>query len=560
MSFLEQLLKGVAAGNAQRATAFEVVRKDRAAAAAAEEAVEAPQQRFHGWRKRKREWKGRVSATVEQVLEAWHATRRDECGITTIDDGHACTVAGCIHTDSIQCISDDLRLYGCITSGLHHVCHTDRGCYQRYTTADGGIFCIFSRRFIETYIDTTRYGQKMRETEMHLRAPVSYVVTEARAERKCRRDTVRAERRAAREAAGPAGVAAGAPTRMRFGMSIPEKQRDMLTVAEAKVASARALAGDCGGDDSRVDGFIAIDGTDEVDNTVVATRARPMLTDGSSPSVAPAPWSTAVTTAHGSRALVLRDVGARARMRRPPKEYFSRYTRADIGHIAGALFDKKHRTTLHKRRTVMAAEAALSAISRYYVACADAHVRPCAQERDALYETAVQRVPQVTAVDLDGTRRTRYVAFLYELWRVVIATPYFRAKRNAFRLASHTLGALYMLREPFAIASPDGTVAATVVEEPDAFLVEHLPPPALLRRWDARVTVHSASRVVAIKGAAGGHIEFSMTCISNGRNAIKAALLSIETDAERVAVAARLRTAYETGAFENDSEIYYRCD
>lgn len=498
----------------------------------------------------------------------------------TIDEGHLCTTVGCIDTDSIQCIAVGLKLYGCINSGNHHVCNLDRTCRQRYTSADGGVFCIFSRHFIETYVDSTRYGMCMRQTNIHLDLEdVPQNEELARAVRKRRRQEHRLERRAASSVSTAAdgsktwsdviaetGEERSQPSvkRMRFLMELPEPPRDMTAVAEATEVRTRAVAGDCGGTDSHVDGFVAIDGTDEVD-TASAPRVR-LLADRQATAITTAKSSAptpVVRQTSSSRALVVRvetfaERMENLRIRRPLREYFMRYTRTDICSIIASLFDANYRDALHKIQAAAAEEVSLDTLSRYYVACVNAGVRPNAHERDALYDMCVRRVPQVTTATLDAGRSARYVAFIYELWRVAIETPYFRAERNRFRLASHTLGALYMLREPFTLAAPDGTVAATVMTEPDAFLVAHLPPQSLLRDWSVRVTTHSASRVVAVKGVARGQIEFSKTCISSGRNAIKAALLSIETEDERALVAARLRNAYVTGTFEDDSAIYWR--
>lgn len=584
MSFLETLLDGVNVGAAQRREAQDAARLR----AKAEEKHHRRAQRitngddegdtdddgssrahghFRGWRQRKRARKGggdastaAVVASPGVVLERWHAIRREEYGMKAIDDGHMCTVTGCVDTGSIQCVDADLALYGCINSGRHHVCNVDRDCTQLYTTADGGVFCIFSRRFVETYVDTTRWGERMSEREIYMGAADPHDATQAKDGRKRRRDMIRSERRAARGAVGVNGED-GAPTRLRFGMAIQETQRDMTAVSEAIGVSARVLTGDCGGEDSRADGFIAINGTDEVDDTTAAMRARALLTDAATAASASLQFSAFAPDragkAYSSRAIVQAG-GCQTRLWRAPREYFARYTRTDIDRIVGAVFDTAHRAKLHRRQADATRVVAYDAISRYYAACRGICVRPSAQECDVLYAEAVARVPQIEPVELGGERRVRYVAFLYELWRIAIATPYFRLKRNSFKLVSHTLGALYMMREPFTIASPDGTVAATVLEEPDAFLTENLPPPVLLRDWKARVAVYSASRIVAVKGTAGGCVEFSMTCVSNGRNAIKAALLSIETDAERKAVAERLRLAYDEGTFEDDREIYFR--
>ncbi len=508
--------------------------------------------------------------TCESALEQWHAHRRSEYGMATLDERHLCTSGMCMDTHSIQCIDKGLKLYGCVISGIHHVCECDVNCHQRYTSEDGGIFCLFSRVFIEPFIDHTRHwGQAMIAKDDHLSAVLPTTKHEVRTYRRNkarerREDEVKRLETSLALSDVIAAVDADkepAAKRMRFLMEIPGPKRDMVTVDEATSVQVRTIAGDCG-TDAHIDGYIAVDGEEEVDTiemprqVLLANSAH--QEEAKTPTPAPLSTSKSIVADSKSRALSTNE-GAleKWRFRLPPSEYFCCYTRPDIEKIIVSLFDMQHRKKLHKRQEVTMEAEALDEILRYYRACSMSETRPGVHERDSLYTACTRRVPQVTIAVLDDERRDRYTAFVYELWRVAIETPYFRESRNRFRLVSHTLGALYMLREPFSLASSDGTVVATVMDTPDEFLSENLPAQGLLRDWDVRVAAYSASRVVAIKGVSRGRVEFSKTCISNGRNAIKTALLSIETDAERTEVADRLRMAYEEGSYFDDSSIYF---
>ncbi len=509
--------------------------------------------------------------TCESALEVWHAHRRSEYGMGVIDENHLCSSVGCIETRSIQCINKDLGLFGCVNSGIHHVCKLDHDCHQRYLSPDGGIFCLFSCLFIETFSDNTKkWGAAIIATDMHSAAVDPRKPCQVRAYRRNKARERRADE--AREAPTTnvlsdaiAVVEEEEPKqkpakRMRFLMEIPGPKRNMEAVAEATDVQVRTIEGDCG-TDAHIDGYIAVHGEEEVDTIEFPRRmliAESAHKEDEETPRPPPPQKTSSIVESSSRTLSTTHGALETwKFRRPPPEYFCTYTHGDIEKIIVSLFDARHRRVLHVRQQASMEAEALDEILRYYRACAGSGTRPGVHERDTLYDACGSRIPQITVTRLDDERRECYTAFVYELWRVVIETPFFREARSRFRLVSHTLGALYMLREPFTLASSDGTVVATVMDARDEFLTEHLPAQGLLRDWDVRVAAHSASRVVAVKGVSRGRVEFSKTCVSHGRNTIKTALLSIETDNERTAVAKRLRTALEEGSYLDDSIIYF---
>jgi hypothetical protein len=480
--------------------------------------------------------------TLEGVLCDWHALRRSEYGMDTIDYRHVCTRNDCVHTESIECISPELRLYGCIRSGIHHICNLNSDCKVIYTTADGGVFCTFSRKFIETYVDQSLYGRAMVVNDYYdgpatTRDDALTVASSEKPAQAWQEDIFGVER----------GDEGKAGARRRFSMRVVEPGRDMVIVAEATDVSVRTIAGDCGAEDDSDSPAPPRLGSNAPADEYLPPQPQQPLQPRSSKST-----SRAIVTDTTTAQSVFMPLRGRVL-----REHLTRYTYGDIGKIAALLFDVRHRTEVETMLRETAETAALDEMCRYYRQCAEAQELPNAHVRDAIYRRHMQESPSVTQPGaLDEGRLARLKAFVYELWRVMLATPYFKRAPNKFRLVNHVLGALYMLREPFALARDDGVVFAEILPRDD-FLHAHLPAQNLLKNWKARAPVYSMSRVLAVKGVVNGRMEFNKTGVSSGRNAIKDALMSIGTDAERWYVVERLRTAYEHGTFEADDFVYF---
>lgn len=507
---------------------------------------------------------------VEDALHAWHATRRSEYGMDTIDAGHECTWALCLASGSIVCIDSKLMLYGCVNSGIHHVCERDKGCTSRYTSDDGGAFCLYSKEYLETHINETMFDTWSRcrdyTSTRALRADaLAEITAKARSQIEGSSSSLPPPEISWRDALTNSsadaidGSGGGA---MRYRMRLPEKERDMVLVDEAMDVSVRAITGDCGGTDARADGYLDINGTEEVDQAqslefyhhqAPRRRLEPLP-----PEQDPLPLRRSVKGSSSALSVPLLPMD---RPYQPPPEYLSRTTRRDIQAIIHALFDVRYRRRVRASQLVLARTAEADAVRRYYEACWAEGVRPSVHVRDALLSAVVEDAPQLlTDVGLDKEQDRAYTNFVYELWRIAIHTTYFREARTKFRLLSHTLGALYMLRHPFVLAAPDGTVVASASDIGDAFLIHNLPPQGMLRDWDVPIHTQSPARIIAVTGVTRGRVTFSKTCISAGSNVIKAALLSLENDDVRGYVAGRLRDALECGIYEDDSYIFMTAD
>ena len=457
--------------------------------------------------------------TVEAALRQWHAMRRSEYGMTVIDYAHMCTRQHCILSESIQVIEPSLRLYGCLNSGVYHLCNQDTGCSVCYTSRDGGIFCMFSMYFIETWIDASKFGMVMPVKDFYI-GPTS------------RPDNVPQESGVSSSSSWSEVLCGDAPPeedgkRVEFAMRVVEPERDMETVAEATNVEVRAIIGDCGAEGEGGEG----EGK-ELPRIAFNAPSLHLMQRQST------------------------DVGGVSRLL-APTEYLTRYTSRDIAKIIETLFNVNYRRQLAQQFHGAAETTALDDLCRYYRLCAETHARPNAHVRDSICHVARSEEPVITQPGrLAAERLAQFKAFVYELWRVMLATPHFTRFPNKFRLINHVVGALYMLREPFSLAAADGTVFEEILPR-DEFLFEHLPAQSQLRDWNVRTSVFSSSRVLAVKGVVRGRIDFGKTGVSSGRNVIKEALLSIETDDERWYVVDRLRTAYERGTYEDDSIVYY---
>ncbi len=463
---------------------------------------------------------GPPPSNVGDALRLWHAMRRSEYGMTLIDYAHMCTRHHCIVSGSIQTIEPSLRLYGCLNSGVYHVCDRDTSCSVRYTSQDGGVFCMFSMYFIETYVDGTRFGEVMPVKDYYT-GPTS------------RPDDERHTNGGTVSSTWSDVLCGEAPPenegkRVEFAMRVVEPERDMETVAEATNVAVRAIIGDCGAEGEE-------EGEEEEALLLTSNAAPLSLMQQQSlervkEGILPPP---------------------------PHTEYLTRYTSMDIGRIIKTLFDVRYRRELAQTFHCAAETTALDDLCRYYRSCAETYVRPNVHVRDSICYVSRSDEPSITQPGLlSAEHHARFKAFVYELWRIMLSTPHFTRFPNKFRLINHVVGTLYMLREPFSLAASDGSVFEEIVPR-DEFLFEHLPAQSQLRNWNVHTTVYSSSRVLAVKGVVRGRIDFGKTGVSSGRNVIKEALLSLETDAERWYVVDRLRAAYEQGTHEDDSYVHY---
>lgn len=470
----------------------------------------------------------------QKILRDWHTMRRVEYGHTSIDYYHACTWHTCVNTGSIQCLSEEFHLYGCVRSGVHHVCEVDAKCSVFYTTGDGGVYCLFSGRFMRNTIDESRFGgpADIREEYVRPTSSASDTLTLSAASEPTWADKMGIF------GDEDVGDESKKGQRKRFSMSVIEKGRDMVKVDEASNVSVRAIEGNCGSN--------LLELTSDKD---VAPSTQPL----------PPPQPTFVSN---STALIANGPSVRrvwdSVKGAASKDHFSRFTLSDISKIIQSLFDDDIRNRIDTNLREMAEMAALDELVRYYRTCAESYILPCSHVRMSIYRHHVDLRLTIDSAPFDDDLLSQFSAFVYELWRIMLATPYFEKAPNKFKLVNHVLGSLYMLKEPFTLASGDSGTIFTEILPRDEFLTKHLPAQKLLKDWNENVStrVFSASRVLSSKGVVRGHLEFSKTGVSSGRNTIKDALMSIDSDAEREYVVERLRTAYYEGLLTNDLHVY----
>jgi hypothetical protein len=541
-----------------------------------DEDVFAPNARRGGWRVSHSPGPagGRKPLDTKKILHDWHTHRRLNMGLETIDDGHSCGLS-CALSGALVAISHEHNLYGCVNSGIHHVCSLDEGCELLKTTMDGGVWCLFSNRFVETFVDQTRFGKAMEAKELNSTTDLPKQPHDAPSERlrrKKKREEIREERLKAARVEQTTAVghtedpSFSRPDRVRFGLRVKESEKDIGVVPQDEPVVMHPVMGT--GKRTRADGD-----DDDDDDDDDADETPLLICDSRSTSARNSKSGTLVTETKRKRARLRGGAGgwrgkeklrqavlpvAQIRQPRalveterslflhsvPPKEFYHDHTESDIRKIVEALFDVPLRQEIHREQAEARQKVAAAAIQQYRAACYAEGARPCVHQSDALVRMTAENIPQVSVVRVEGADVQEFAQFVCTMWRLILATPYFESKPNTFRLLNHTLGCLYMMQLPLILAASDGSgYNETVTDHGNKFLAEHLPPPQLLYNWNPHIVLHSAPRIIAVKGNPGHRIAYNMSLISTGRNTIKTALLSLETQEERVVAKNMLKKA-----------------
>ena len=526
-----------------------------------EDEVFAPNARRGGWR-----CVLPAKEDTKEILHAWHTHRYYNMGLATIDDGHKCTM-NCVLSGALVVISEEQSIYGCVNSGAHHVCALDNNCELLKTSMDGGIWCLFSNRFVETFVNQTRFGTPLEPKEINIRENIPdepYDAPDERMKRKQKRAAIREERAKAARMGGDLSFVEPEtftrPLRVRFGLQqVKESAEDVGTIPQDEPVVMHAIMGTGERTHQRSGGEESLLICDSRSAVALKSKSGTVVTEAKKTRVrlkgGAGGWRgkeklrqpTLPLTRGGGTRKVLDLVETKRSLflySVPPKEFYNDHTESDIRKIVAALFEPALRQEIHKEQEQTRTLAAAAAIQQYRAACYSEGARPCAHQSDVLVRMTSSNIPQVSTVHVNGAEIQEYAHFVSTMWRLILATRHFENKPNTFRLLNHTLGCLYMMQLPLVLAASDGSgIDETVTETSDKFLMEHLPPPQLLYNWNPYIVLLSAPRIIAVKGNPGNRVAYNMSLISTGRNTIKTALLSLDTQQERSIAAKMLREA-----------------
>lgn len=115
-------------------------------------------------REQNSEVKRHTVINIQKLLERWMKYRREINGFTDIISTHVCEFNLCVKTKRIQLINLAESLYGCIYSGIYHICKENRSsCNNLTNNEDGIIICTFSGVEIEKKIEENRYGRPKKD-------------------------------------------------------------------------------------------------------------------------------------------------------------------------------------------------------------------------------------------------------------------------------------------------------------------------------------------------------------------------------------------------------------
>ena len=602
-TFLGGLLAEVSEGRAQL---FSAVGTLNAASGAAGLRTEARQRRRVRRTQRRREAK-----TVDEVLERWQHMRLKELGFKTIIEGHVCSMGTCEASGSIQLIDDDLNLYGCIKSGVFHVCEASisQSCKETYTTTEGDILCIFSKKAVSRSADSTLYGEQLMGHDSSKTLETGPVVRVSVAARRARNSARVAEtssldwasggygegsaaaaaaqvvrHREQRDAAEtstrqlhvlteidralvyddavelpPEAIQAGveAPRkRYRHGMLIDStKNVDYKPLLAAKTTVAQAIRR-VGSSASAAETYVAIDGTDDIETigqgapTVLALAAA----EEHRKTLAPCSSSTA-TTPSGSGGLQLAlsstqlTSGVNARIH---ADYLNASTPTDIETIISTLFRPSFRNSLVREYNKEVQDATRASHVRYIRQCHSASVRPCLHALIQLRQTHLDRTPNLACSRGISTELLKsYTAVAYLLWIMSTRSSNYQQHHTQFRLVDHVVVVLYMLKDKLSIASASGGEPVVVFEN-DGFLNDHLPDYQVIRTWSVPLTrgLHTVSRVLTKTAMRKKYLDLSKTNISNGQAALMKVLQEHTSDRDSTNLADSLFYAFDTGVVD----------
>ncbi len=372
--------------------------------------------------KRSADRSARISR-AKDVVESWMHTREHIYGFEGVDDNHICTVRGCIETKSIEMVHRSLMLYGCVVSGVYHMCAgTTDSCRNVTLGGDGMYTCTFSGVSLGPKIERRIYGKPK--------------------------------------------------TNMAHFSEEAEPTQDELDIQESIERSLRSVGGT----------EIVESGSDK-GATAAAGGGRRTARIA---SLGPVPDTQSV---HEPEEFVLVDTSSHssgaARRANKRRRCFSAASMAasqsDITAVVyDLLYNASERRRIDSKRVSEMKVSSANAIRKFYKRKKRAGTRPMRHEVERIRRTQQNKKMRLRPVEHDSARTAIYVRIIYDLWKLIIETPYCTNNWSKFHIKQHAIGMLYMLQMDFATTESG---VSDVLLNADGFLYEHLPHQSDLREW-----------------------------------------------------------------------------
>jgi hypothetical protein len=429
-------------------------------------------------------------ARIDRALEKWHDERRVSFGMSTIDTLHVCS-RECQSSGAIQVIDAELRLYGCLRSGAHHVCDSLRAmCKIYYLNDHGEYFCTFSCISLGVSVSRSLYDGPEAEHDGVMGGDDGGYDLQSEPDEDCD---------------GDAGLGYD---------DVLHHDWEAETSAASAAASARKRRND--GDSAYGMRLIVPPPPAPPPVVVVSTT---VVTDGSSSR-----------TKHASGQFVGEDGRpASLSLAERRRKLIQPAAQIQIYDIVRAIMTSNERRRISEVQTSRRHTDTSKEMTLFYDKARRDRVRPNVHDRDAIFDMCVARNRSIGVASLTSQDLTRYSAVVFETWRVIVNSTFFETSSANFDLLRHTLGTLYLLASDQGIVmdDPDDEFACVEVLPRDAALEAMLPAQNALSAWQT--------------------FNFSKRAITRGRFTLKSGLEALVGEAERADAMLRIRQAYEFG-------------
>jgi hypothetical protein len=454
-------------------------------------------------------------AVVEEQLRQWYQ-RRLFGGFADIDYGHQCSIEAC--ADWIQPIGPtELRLYGCLRSGLYHVCALGADCaiqpaspgYRRACRnnveefgREGSEHCVFSRCFARRVFEfdfsvraSSRQalhngdydwgGNSDRDGDSGMDSAADNLVNPFALDASPPASPVRThERPAAAPPESPTIVALAAGLKQRRLLSSqssspqslsppPERRSPEHTPVTSLTASAEGLSGT-----KRV-----------TPDTPDMGTSRAALSQ-SAPAPAPAPASTG---ASGTQTLAEAAAGARDLRTGRYSEQLVKHHRdrerqlAEIRQLVERLCcNRKLHDEMCERMRRDRQQLLREAVMDYLRQCRMFTRRPSLPVLLSLCRRAQRNLAPVPAQPIDDETMGRVCGIVYRAWDVVLRVLQRRTDSRTTNFRTFTLGVLYMMQTEFSISDQMASVSAGAANASASSVLAAVQSPPLLAAGAAR--------------------------------------------------------------------------
>ncbi len=365
----------------------------------------------------------------EVLIRGWMDARTAMHGLTCIDATHVCTY-DCVSDGNIQPIDETTGLYGCLRSGVYHICNgSSATCRNVELTKEGEYVCTFSGAVLGVKLEETIYGiPDTGRSEFDMGIDPSY--EEMKVQHSLEREVAPGE-----HAAEP--IASLGPSAM-----LPD---------EKFVRVSKLSANSDTNDDLHI-------------NVNNAVRDRSRRRDSSHQR-------------KGGRK------GAGKKRQCFSTSSFST-TKQEVSAVLTDLFyNQSERRRINRKRQREARERTRDALRKFYRRQRRAAGRPCRHEAEGIFRRHMDKHQPLTLLVHDTTRLEKYATMVAALWHIIVQTPYCVLNHSRFHVKQHVVGLLYTMQIPFSVTTSEDRQEPLL--EADQFLYDNLPHQNDLKEWNA---------------------------------------------------------------------------